>query len=172
MKATPTIITQQYHFEELTMQEQESDPPSTNSGASNFNIRPSGGGSRLGIWKPNDSGNGTTGERMSISHYRADNLEQGDVGNCWLNPPDQPWSPGFYLSERGLDNIHIYFWITKDFCWVQSLLIPGILIGSLAVLYAIFLSFRAIYWRRNIGEFWIKFSEFLWLFANFWWMVS
>lgn len=159
MKRAPTIIGQDYHFKELSMTDSND----------NEQTRPSGSGGRLGLWRQEENG---TQERTSITHNRADHLGQSEFGICWLHPPDEAWSPGFYLSERGLDNIHIYFWITKDFCWVQSLLIPGLIIGSIAVLYALFLSFRALYWRKNIGEFWIKFSEFLWLFANFWWMVS
>jgi hypothetical protein len=161
-----TFISHKYPFEELAMIESEIGMTDTDSECDVVQ-RPSAG--QLGTWKTNE--NGSVQHIIEIPH-RADNLEHTDLGICWFNPPDIEWSPSFYLSERGLDNLHIYLWITKDFCWVQSWLIPGLIIGSLACLYALFLSFRAAYWRRNLGEFWIKLAEFMWLFANFWWMVG
>jgi hypothetical protein len=159
MKDSQTIISHNhFQFQELPMTENEKE------------VAQLPVSSRLGTWKTNM--NGAVQHIPQPHKNRADNLVHSDRGICWLNPPDQAWSPSFYLSERGLDNIHIYFWITKDLCWVQSWLLPGLIIGSLACLYALFLTFRAAYWRRNLGEFWIKLAEFMWLFANFWWMIG
>lgn len=159
MRGTPTIVAHEYQFEELAMTDNE------------IAARPHS--SRLGFWKTKEDDDSQDEDRESfLPHSRADNLKRKDAGICWFNPPDEAWSPSFYLSDRGLDNLHIYFWIVKDFCWVQSLLYPGMIIGSMACLYAVFLCFRAAVWRKNIGLFWIKFAEFLWLFANYWWMVS
>lgn len=156
MLASSTISSQSYQFHQLKMTEGEE---------GKVLQHPT---SQLGVWKRND----TNSENNMEAPHRADNLEHGASGICWLNPPHTKWSLSYYLSESGLDNLHIYFWITKDLCWVQSWLLPGLIIGALACLYALFLIFRAAYWRRNIGEFWIKMSEFLWLFANYWWMIG
>lgn len=124
--------------------------------------------SQVKLWK--EGTNGVIISEEMTGSKRVNSVKLHD--NCWLNPPDEPWRPSFYLTERGLDNIHIYFWITKDLCWVQSWLFPGLVVGSLACLYALGLSARALFWRKHVVEFWIKMTEFMWLFANFWWMIG
>lgn len=187
MSFTPPVISSRIQFQELAMtecdttivdeagkkkekNESEMDGIKTiGSGVDSDSSRPHGK-SLLGKWIETSDG---TIKTLDLSHsHRANNLEHCQPGICWLNAPDEPWSWSFYLSERGLDNIHIYFWITKDLCWVQSWFFAGIAIGSTACLYALLLAFRAIYWQRNISLFWIKIAEFLWLFANFWWMIG
>lgn len=156
---TPIIISHTHQFQELAMTENESDVARLPSAT------------QFSMWKTNE--NGTVQHINMPRKSRASSLSHHhDRGICWFNPPDQKWSPSFYLSERGLDNVHIYLWITKDLCWVQSWLIPGFTIGGMACLYALFLTFRAAFWRKNIGEFWIKMAETMWLFSNFWWMVG
>ena len=165
LKEVPTIISHKHQFQELAMTENDITTPENQIEVSQ---RPSS--TQFSMWKTSKDG---SVRHIDIPHKgRADSLSHiSDGGICWLHPPDQKWSPSFYLSERGLDNVHIYLWITKDLCWVQSWLLPGLIIGGLACLYAFFLVLRAC-WRRNISEFWIKFAEMMWLFANAWWMIG
>ena len=89
---------------------------------------------------------------------------------CWFHYPSQPWTLSYYFNE-GQENVHIYFWLLKDLAWVQSWYLPGILIGGLACCWSIFLVWRSIS-HRNLNEFWSRFADFLWLFANYWWMIG
>ena len=170
--SSPIILSSQIQFQELSMTERESTCTDiTDVSQDNVtNGEKSRRGGLLGRWSR--TRNESTTRESLANHRRANNIDYSDDGLCWLNPPDEPWTPYFYLSERGLDNIHIYFWITKDLCWVQSWFIAGVIIGSMACLYALFLTFRAAIWRKSISEFWIKMSEFMWLFSNFWWMIG
>ena len=34
-----------------------------------------------------------------------------------------PWSPNYYFSDRGIDNFHIYLWISKDLAWLIDYLL-------------------------------------------------
>jgi hypothetical protein len=89
---------------------------------------------------------------------------------CWLHYPSQPWTVSYYFNE-GQENFHIYLWLLKDLAWVQSWYLPGILIGGFACFWSIFLVSKSIS-HRNLNEFWSRFADLLWLFANYWWMIG
>jgi hypothetical protein len=89
---------------------------------------------------------------------------------CWFHLPSEPWSLSYYLSD-GQENFHIYLWLLKDLSWVQSWYITGIVIGGIACSWSIFLISKSIS-QRNINEFWSRFADLLWLFANYWWMIG
>lgn len=90
---------------------------------------------------------------------------------CWFYLPNEPWSLSYYTSSKGQENCHIYFWLLKDLAWVQSWYYEGIVIGALACSWSLFLVFKSIQYR-NLNEFWSRFADFLWLFANYWWMIG
>jgi hypothetical protein len=89
---------------------------------------------------------------------------------CWFHYPSQPWSVSYYFNE-GQENFHIYLWLLKDLAWVQSWYLPGIFIGGFACFWSIFLVSKSIS-HRNVNEFWSRFADLLWLFANYWWMLG
>lgn len=80
-----------------------------------------------------------------------------------------PWSPQIYLTSRGAENIHIYLWILKDFCWTQSIVTLGLTMGSLALIWCCILFYHA-FECRNYEDMYMLVALTLWLFGNFWWM--
>lgn len=89
---------------------------------------------------------------------------------CWFHYPSEPWTISYYFTD-GQENFHIYLWLLKDLTWVQSWYIAGILIGGFACFWSVFLVSKSIR-QRNINEFWSRFADLLWLFANYWWMIG
>lgn len=89
---------------------------------------------------------------------------------CWFHYPSRPWTLSYYFTD-GQENFHIYLWLLKDLTWVQSWYIAGILIGGFACFWSLFLVSKSIQ-QRNINEFWSRFADLLWLFANYWWMIG
>ena len=45
------------------------------------------------------------------------------------------WSPSYYYDRRGFEYIHYYFWIIKDFAWMQNMTVLATTAGLLAVLW-------------------------------------
>mmetsp|Transcript_8978 Transcript_8978/g.8017 ORF Transcript_8978/g.8017 Transcript_8978/m.8017 type:complete len:406 (+) Transcript_8978:12-1229(+) len=98
------------------------------------------------------------------------NPELGDWRKiCWLHYPNVDWDIGWYFTIRGAESLHLYLWVLKDLSWTQDWFVCGHIFGILAVLWSCFLLYRA-YEYRNIKEFWTNIGQFLWLFANLWWM--
>jgi len=91
----------------------------------------------------------------------------GDL--CWLHPPKLSWSPFYYLGVQGAENFHIYLWAAKDLCWTQDAYWPGYILGGLAVSWVGYLTILAVL-DRNFHEVWCSVGQFMWLFANYWWM--
>eukprot|EP01041_Mallomonas_annulata_P000343 gene343-612_t len=83
--------------------------------------------------------------------------------------PDVAWSPKWYLTIRGAECLHIYLWIAKDWSWTQDWYYAGLLFGSAAVAWAVYLLFRAIR-IGNYQEVYHGIAQNIWLFANLWWM--
>lgn len=93
-------------------------------------------------------------------------------GVCWLTPPTESWDPTYYFTLRGAENFHIYLWCAKDLCWMQLWYWPGMIFGASAVTWSAYLIlFHAMkdrnYWEQILGV-----GQFLWLFANYWWMTG
>eukprot|EP01035_Chromulina_nebulosa_P020172 gene20172-26187_t len=80
-----------------------------------------------------------------------------------------PWSPQMYFTVRGAENLHIYLWIAKDFCWIQDFEVLAMIFGSLALAWCGVLLYHAIE-ARDIEEVYMLIALTLWLFGNFWWM--
>lgn len=109
-------------------------------------------------------------ERLSeLGISRAENMGiLSEKGICWLDWPDEEWTLSYYFSTRGQESSHIYLWLLKDLCWVQAWYITGIVIGSIAVAWQLFMFSKAVY-TRNFEESIVSTALFFWLFANFWW---
>lgn len=88
---------------------------------------------------------------------------------CWRYPPDEPWSPKYYLTIRGGECLATYAWILKDLAWTQDWYWMGFIFGSAALCVCTILLFHAAS-LGNINEVWIGMGQFLWLFGNIWWM--
>eukprot|EP01041_Mallomonas_annulata_P003882 gene3882-7751_t len=81
------------------------------------------------------------------------------------------WHPSWHFSVSGSVNTMIYFWILKDFFWSQDSYYSGLTFGCLSLIWCIYLLCLAIY-HCNYHEVWQGIGQFLWLFANFWWMTG
>lgn len=90
---------------------------------------------------------------------------------CWFNLPNEPFQFSYFISMKGQENCHIYFWLLKDLAWVQSWYYEGLFIGALACSWSLFLIIKSIK-NKNLNDFWSRFADFLWLFANYWWMIG
>lgn len=91
------------------------------------------------------------------------------VGSWDKLAPDEPYSPKWYLTERGGEYVHLYLWILKDLSWTQDWYYVGNAAGSVAVLWGCFMLHRA-YTLHNRNELITGSSQLLWLIANLWWM--
>ena len=85
--------------------------------------------------------------------------------------PNEAWSPDIYFSVRGSENVLIYIWIAKDLSWTQNWYYSAFVFGGLA-LFASFLMICRSVTRKNPEDTWHGIAQFMWLFANFWWMSN
>lgn len=85
----------------------------------------------------------------------------------FTNPLTVQW----FFSVVGSEYCHVIFWIAKDLSWMQSWRHLSIFFGELALAWSLLLLFHALR-TLNIHEIWNFIALFLWLFANFWWMLG
>jgi hypothetical protein len=109
-------------------------------------------------------------ERLSeLGYSRAQNmLIFSDRGLCWKNWPDEEWTLSYYFSTRGQESFHIYFWLLKDLTWVQAWYVEGMLFGTMAVTWQLYMMCKAVH-NRSFEEIVCSTGMFFWLFGNFWW---
>lgn len=88
---------------------------------------------------------------------------------CWFDPPCEPLTLSYFFSVRGQDGFHVYLWIMKDLSWVQAWYWPGLIFGTLTLVWSAFMLWRA-FWRKSLDEVWTHSAQFMWLFGNFLWM--
>jgi hypothetical protein len=74
----------------------------------------------------------------------------------------------FLKNNRFLENIHIFFWLIKDSCWMMNWKYMGMFMILPTVLVALWMIKRT--W--NDLEKWINLSVLLWVMANSWWMIT
>ena len=96
---------------------------------------------------------------------------KGTGDEPWIYPPEQIISPLWFFSVRGSESLMIYLWIAKDFCWSQDFYWPSYVFGSAAISLSVYSIWLSI-WFKNYYELWQGLGQFLWLFANFWWMTG
>ena len=71
----------------------------------------------------------------------------------------------FQSSVRGLENIHIYLWILKDFAWAQDDYWLAVVFGSTALVYCGVLLYQAIV-NRDVEETYMIVALTMWLFGK------
>jgi hypothetical protein len=71
----------------------------------------------------------------------------------------------FQSSVRGLENIHIYLWILKDFAWAQDDYWLAVIFGSTALIYCGVLLYQAMV-NRDFEETYMIVALTLWLFGK------
>lgn len=111
---------------------------------------------------------GTLGTLVPIRRVLSDDsLPQRPTIWGFTNPLTVSW----FFSVIGSEYCHTYFWIAKDLAWMQSWRHCSIFFGLSALgwsLLILFHSLRTLNWH----ELWNFMALFLWLFANFWWMLG
>ena len=114
-----------------------------------------------------NGGDRTSDERLSdFGFSRADNMAiLAERGICWLHWPDEEWTFQYYFSTRGQESFHIYFWLIKDLTWVQGWYVEGILFGTLAVAWQVYMMCKAVY-NRSFEETVCSTGMFFWLFGK------
>lgn len=75
-----------------------------------------------------------------------------------------------FFSVRGAENVHIYFWIAKDICWLFNSKI-GLFFGSCSLMWLGVLLYYSILHGNN-EESYMVVARFWWLLGNFIWMTS
>ena len=83
----------------------------------------------------------------------------------------EPFNPIIFFTVRGCENVHIYFWILKDLGWCMNIPWLGITGGLFAIIWLGILLKHAIFHSNNEEIYFIG-STFLWLFANYIWMIG
>lgn len=78
-----------------------------------------------------------------------------------------PLTVRWFLSIVGSEYCHIYFWIIKDLCWMQSWRHFSIYAGICALAWCVVILYHTLR-TLNYHEMWHFVALFLWLFANFW----
>jgi Ca2+/Na+ antiporter len=75
-----------------------------------------------------------------------------------------------FFSEkyRFRENLHIFFWLLKDSCWMME----WKLFGTFMIIPTISLAIWMIYRTRQHPEIWINLSVLVWVMANSWWMLT
>jgi hypothetical protein len=77
----------------------------------------------------------------------------------------------FFFTRRGVEYLHMYFWIVKDIAWTQNMYTLAITVGLLAVLWCLVIAGYAIYQKKYL-ELYMTVGVALWLTGNFVWMQT
>eukprot|EP01031_Cornospumella_fuschlensis_P023144 gene23144-28127_t len=85
----------------------------------------------------------------------------------FTNPLKLQW----FFSVIGAEYCHTYFWIAKDLAWMQSWRRSSIFFGLCALVWSLLILYHSLR-TLNWHELWNFIALFLWLFANFWWMLG
>lgn len=126
--------------------------------------------------------------RRSFREYNADELslkrsllsEAGADSPAGSSTQTQPLphsyidvvkSNALVFSIRGLDNVHIYMWILKDYSWSTDNKEMAIGFGSLALGWCVVLQLAAAR-QHDWEECYFLIGQILWLVGNFWWMCG
>lgn len=96
-----------------------------------------------------------------------DSLEPRQSICGFTNPLTVRW----FFSVIGSEYCHTYFWIAKDLAWMQSWRHSSIFFGMLALAWSFLILYHSLR-TLNWHELWNFVALFLWLFANFWWMLG
>jgi len=78
---------------------------------------------------------------------------------CGMIPP--------YL--RKVENLHVFFWLVKDICWVTDLKIPGLIMIFPTISIAYWVAVRT---RKQPSEFAHNLAVAMWITANSIWMIG
>mmetsp|Transcript_7338 Transcript_7338/g.9589 ORF Transcript_7338/g.9589 Transcript_7338/m.9589 type:complete len:392 (-) Transcript_7338:429-1604(-) len=99
--------------------------------------------------------------------------EFAPLGDSWKEGPTHKFSLSWlFCSYSGLVYLQFYLWLIKDWSWSQlHWFWPGMISGSLALLHGLFLIVAALF-VGAISESLVAIGLFLWLFANYWWMIG
>ena len=74
----------------------------------------------------------------------------------------------YFFTIRGVENLLIYTWVAKDLSWTTYysdwivFAIISLVLSGLVVIKTIF--------EVDFEDLWHRIAEFLWLFANVWWL--
>lgn len=79
------------------------------------------------------------------------------------------FSPEIFFSVRGCENVHIYFWIAKDLCWIMNVKEMGMFFGLCAILCLGVLLYHAFRYKNNEEKYFLV-PTALWLLGNYIWM--
>jgi len=73
------------------------------------------------------------------------------------------------MIYRKTENLHIFLWLIKDFCWVTDFKILGLFMIVPTVSVAIYLTFKT---RELKSELWHNMAIVCWILANSTWMLG
>ena len=144
----------------LNQQQSSTVSPPLSSSSSSSSSSPSSSSSHNNASNPSDDENRSFIEK-EIGIFVHPSTQVGRV--------DRTGTKEFvYHTVRGVENILIYTWIAKDLCWL--LYSPDWIyfgIGALCICGVVVVKSIS---EMNFEDVWHRVAEFLWLFANFWWM--
>lgn len=77
------------------------------------------------------------------------------------------------LNQRpfAVEMICLYLWMSTDLCWTQLWYWPSLILGSVTLLW-MFCTFYIVWIENDLNEFFVLVAQFLWIFANVWWMMG
>jgi len=76
---------------------------------------------------------------------------------------------GYYVSDNGQSNFHIYLWIIKDLAWAQNWYWVAHIVGGAALLWQLYFFTKSAL-NRNLDDAWFNSTVFMWLLGHYLWM--
>lgn len=70
---------------------------------------------------------------------------------------------------RKKENLHIVFWLIKDFCWISDFKTAGMVMVAPTLILAIYLTIRS---RKNQADLFHNIAVTFWISANSIWMTG
>ena len=74
-----------------------------------------------------------------------------------------------FKEIKAKENLHIVFWLIKDFCWSLEFRIGGIIMVIPTVLLAVIIAYRT---KENTSDFIHNLAVCFWICANATWMLG
>jgi hypothetical protein len=74
----------------------------------------------------------------------------------------------YFFTIRGVENLLIYAWVAKDLSWT-TYYSDWIVFAIISLVLAGLIVIKTIF-EVDFEDLWHRIAEFLWLFANFWWL--
>lgn len=74
-----------------------------------------------------------------------------------------------FYQFRKIENLHIFLWLIKDFCWISDYKIAGLIMILPTIFVALYITWKL---RKSPSELAHNSAVTMWIFANSIWMIG